>query len=77
MSGRPVVRRAALCLATLWLAGCLGGSAADEALPPTIAVDSDTALALRKRADGFYLRLAHRRFNSLETLTINQIRFIE
>jgi hypothetical protein len=32
-----------------------------------VAVDSDTALALRRRADGFYLRLASRRFNTLET----------
>jgi hypothetical protein len=30
-------------------------------------VASDRALGLRKRVDGFYLRLAHRRFNTLET----------
>jgi len=33
----------------------------------SVAVASDTALGLRRRADGFYLRLAHRRFNTLET----------
>ncbi len=42
-------------------------------LPPpeggAIAVASDTVLALRRRADGFYLRLAHRRFNTLETFS--------
>jgi len=33
----------------------------------SVAVASDVALALQKRADGFYLRLAHRRVNTLET----------
>jgi len=32
-----------------------------------VVVASDTALSFQKRADGFYLRLAHRRLNSLET----------
>ena len=31
------------------------------------AVDPEVALALRHRVEGFYLRLAHRRFNTLET----------
>ena len=31
------------------------------------AVAADTALTLRRRTEGFYLRLAHRRFNTLET----------
>ncbi len=30
-------------------------------------VSSDAALSLQRRADGFYLRLAQRRFNTLET----------
>jgi hypothetical protein len=32
-----------------------------------VTVDSDAALEFQRRADGFYLRLAHRRFNTLET----------
>jgi hypothetical protein len=32
-----------------------------------LAVDSDAALEFQRRTDGFYLRLAHRRFNTLET----------
>lgn len=33
----------------------------------SVAVAPEAALGLRRRLDGFYLRLAHRRFNSLET----------
>ena len=33
----------------------------------SLAVEPARALALRRRAEGFYLRLAHRRFNTLET----------
>ena len=32
-----------------------------------IAVEPEVALALRHRVEGFYLRLAHRRFDTLET----------
>ena len=32
-----------------------------------VAVDPEIALALRHRVEGFYLRLAHRRFDTLET----------
>lgn len=60
---------ALLLVALLGLVSC-------RATPPlplpeggAIAVASDTALNLRRRADGFYLRLAHRRFNSLETFS--------
>jgi hypothetical protein len=33
----------------------------------SVAVPADTALHLRRRVEGFYLRLAGRRFNTLET----------
>jgi len=63
-------RRAALA-ATLALAFALG---ACRSTPPlaapdagSVAVSSDAALALQRRTGGFYLRLANRRFNSLET----------
>ncbi|MGH0031663.1 MAG: hypothetical protein ACQGVC_17880 [Myxococcota bacterium] len=64
------MRRSLTLLALLAVA--LGAGACrgpGEAAPnvPTVAVDSDTALSLRQRTDGFYLRLAHRRFNTLET----------
>ena len=32
-----------------------------------VVVASERALGLRRRAEGFYLRFAHRRFNTLET----------
>ena len=35
--------------------------------PANLLLDADVALTLKRRVDGFYLRLAHRRFNSLET----------
>jgi hypothetical protein len=44
--------------------GCRSGSAAPEVR--SVAVPAQTALHLRRRVDGFYLRLAHRRFNTLE-----------
>lgn len=47
-------------------AACRGPSGL-EPQAPSVAVDPQTALSLRKRVDGFYLRLAHRRFNTLET----------
>ncbi|MDH5306807.1 MAG: hypothetical protein OEW02_06460 [Myxococcales bacterium] len=49
-------------------AGCFG---ARQPMPApeggSVAVASDVALSFQKRVDGFYLRLAHRRFNTLET----------
>jgi hypothetical protein len=63
------VRNAVATVAlTLTLVGCIGE-------PPRIpapergavAVAPARALALRHRVEGFYLRLAHRRFNTLET----------
>jgi hypothetical protein len=56
-----------LLLVLLGAASCRGGSAPPPPAIRSIAVDSDTALALRRRVDGFYLRLASRRFNTLET----------
>lgn len=53
--------------ASAWALACRGPAGPEVPERPSIAVDSDIALSLRKRADGFYLRLAHRRFNSLET----------
>ncbi|MEM7413794.1 MAG: hypothetical protein AAF430_26435 [Myxococcota bacterium] len=58
----------------LW-AMVLALSAACAGAPPPIAapesgataVDSERVLSLRRRAEGFYLRLAYRRFNTLET----------
>ena len=46
--------------------GCRGGSAPAPELR-SVAVAAETALQLRRRVDGFYLRLASRRFNTLET----------
>jgi hypothetical protein len=62
------VRRAALALLLAFALACAGG-------PPTIpapeqgavVVAPELAFALRHRAEGFYLRLAHRRFDTLET----------
>jgi hypothetical protein len=58
-------RVAALAL----LAIACAGSPAPIAAPAggAVAVDPEIALALRRRAEGFYLRLAHRRFDTLET----------
>lgn len=61
-------RRALLAGACVGVLACAGG------VPPlpapehgAVAVASDRALSLRRRVEGFYLRLAHRRFNTLET----------
>ena len=56
-----------LAAALLAVAACRGPApmAAPEGL--ATAVPPETALTLKRRADGFYLRLAHRRFNTLET----------
>ena len=69
MNARRLV--SALTVAVVLGAGPLACFGGQVFLPPpesgAVAVSSETALALRKRAEGFYLRLAHRRFNSLET----------
>jgi hypothetical protein len=55
---------ALLALAALACAGAEPLPAPDTG---AVAVDSNAAFALERRATGFYLRLADRRFNSLET----------
>jgi hypothetical protein len=62
------MRRAA-ALALLWLAVACAGPPPPIAVPEggAVAVDPEVALALRRRVEGFYLRLAHRRFDTLET----------
>jgi len=58
----------AAAVALVFALGC-GRSLMPLRAPETGAtvVSSDTALAFQRRADGFYMRLAHRRFNTLET----------
>lgn len=60
---------AAALLALLACAGCLGRGPTRIETPArgAVVVDSDAALALHRRIEGFYLRLARRRFNTLET----------
>ena len=62
------LRLRAICAA---LAGILGACSSPPQLPApetgSVAVASQTALVLQRRAQGFYLRLQNRRFNSLET----------
>ena len=62
-------RRALAGLLAAWvvMGGCRGAVPPPDPDFQSVAVDSDTALALQRRADGFYLRLASRRFNTLET----------
>ena len=57
-----------LCLALGLVQGCAGGGARIP-VPDGggVAVSPDAALSFQKRAEGFYLRLAFRRFNTLET----------
>ena len=62
------MKRIAAAVALALATACAGN-------PPTLAapehgaaaVDPEVALALRHRVEGFYLRLAHRRFDTLET----------
>jgi transposase len=67
------MRRLALVLiAALGCAGDPGPLPAPEG--GSVAVDAELALGLRHRAEGFYLRLAHRRFDTLETYNDNIMR---
>ena len=58
-------------LAALLVAGALGCGTAMTPIPTAerggVVVASNAALSFQRRADGFYLRLVHRRFNTLET----------
>lgn len=54
-------------VALLGLAACRGPLPLPAPEAGAAAVPPETALSLRRRMDGFYLRLAHRRFNTLET----------
>jgi hypothetical protein len=62
-----VKRRAAVLL--LGLACACAGDPPPLSAPEhgAVAVAPEVALALRHRVEGFYLRLAHRRFDTLET----------
>ena len=61
--------RARRLFASLALGALACGGVPPLVAPDTgaVAVGSDTAFALERRVTGFYLRLANRRFNSLET----------
>jgi hypothetical protein len=61
--------RARGLLAALFLALVSCGGVEPLVAPDTgaVAVGSDAAFALERRVTGFYLRLANRRFNSLES----------
>jgi len=61
------VRRALAAALVVLLAGCRGPAPMEALETRATAVPPETALTLKRRADGFYLRLAHRRFNTLET----------
>jgi len=60
------MRRAAALVALALATACAGPPVLD-APHGGVAVAPEQALALRHRVDGFYLRLAHRRFDTLET----------
>ena len=70
--GGAGVRRAAALGAALallvgaWACGGIAPHIAPEG-ESSVRVAPETALALRRRLEGFYLRLAHRRFDTLET----------
>jgi len=64
------VRRLAgalLAALVLPMAACGGGATLAAPETGSVAVSSQAALDLQRRAAGFYLRLANRRFNALET----------
>jgi hypothetical protein len=60
------MRRFAIGLALALATACTSTPTLD-APRGAVAVAPEVALALRHRVDGFYLRLAHRRFDTLET----------
>ena len=66
---RDVSHRGCAAAAVALAAAACGGPVPRIPAPEggAVAVDSGAALEFQKRADGFYLRLAHRRFNTLET----------
>ena len=62
------MRRAAALLAiALAIATACAGPPVLDAPHGGVTVAPEVALGLRHRVDGFYLRLAHRRFDTLET----------
>ena len=60
------MRRVVILLALACAMAC-ASTPTLEAPRGSVAVAPEVALALRHRVDGFYLRLAHRRFDTLET----------
>jgi len=66
---RDISRRGCAAAAAVLAAAACAGPVPRIPAPEggAVAVDSGAALEFQKRADGFYLRLAHRRFNTLET----------
>jgi hypothetical protein len=58
-------------LAALLVGGVIGCTTALSPIPVAehggVVVASNSALSFQRRVDGFYLRLVHRRFNTLET----------
>jgi hypothetical protein len=64
MNAGRIARAALLALA---LGACSGPVPLPAPETGSVAVASQTALGLQRRAQGFYLRLQNRRFNSLET----------
>ena len=62
-------RATSLALTLVAMGACAGGAPPLEpaAEGASLRVDPEVALALRRRLEGFYLRLAHRRFDALET----------
>ncbi len=64
----------ALGLAVALVLGCAAELPRLPDAPGAVAADAERAAQLRRRAEGFYLRLAHRRFNTLETYSDNIMR---
>jgi hypothetical protein len=63
------MRRHAAALLLVVLASACAGDPPGLSAPErgAVSVTPETALAFRHRVEGFYLRLAHRRFDTLET----------
>jgi len=64
---RRTCRTMLACLLGLVSLACAGNEPLTAPDTGAVAVDSSAAFALERRVTGFYLRLAERRFNSLET----------